>query len=60
MKNLNLKETYVSPEVLWTIIKLEESIAAGSITVEAGGLGDNPLIEEWEDSEEDKYKNFDL
>lgn len=55
-------KNYVSPRLQVQLIKLEESIAAGSATIKPGGPthNDRPNIEDWQDTGIDESFDWNL
>ncbi len=59
MNKITKKRLYVSPSAEVTYITMEMDIAVSSVVINTGGPGNEPRIEEWENTD-GKYKNFDL
>ncbi|MGM1429582.1 hypothetical protein [Sphingobacterium lactis] len=60
MKQTKSKKTYIAPMLTVAHIEMEESIAAGSINIETGGTENEPLMEDWYDTPDNHYKDFEI
>ncbi|WP_197091639.1 hypothetical protein [Sphingobacterium endophyticum] len=54
------KKVYISPTIKLLNIDMEDGISASSYILKTGGVNNEPKIEEWENSANNKYNNFDL
>lgn len=54
------KKVYISPTIKLLNIDLEDGISASSFTLKTGGVNNEPKIEDWDNSANNKFKNFDL
>ncbi|MGJ1205691.1 hypothetical protein [Sphingobacterium lactis] len=51
---------YSTPKIESLFIVLEESIMAGSVTIDTGGTDQDLFVNDWEDANDDRYKDVDL